>query len=56
MTTLRRLSLAAAICAISAGPLAAQRPGDGASSDPNIARIWRVGMDSSHVKQSKNTN
>jgi carboxypeptidase Q len=30
--------------------LAAQQS-PGASPDPNIARIWRLGMDSSHVKQ-----
>ncbi len=52
MTALRRssIALAAAILAAAslAAPLAAQA---GASSDPNIARIWRLGMDSSHVQQ-----
>ena len=51
MTILRRLSLAAAAATFAALPLAAQGAGAGASSDPNIARIWRLGMDSSHVKQ-----
>jgi hypothetical protein len=51
MTFLRRLSLAAAAATFAALPLAAQGAGAGASSDPNIARIWRLGMDSSHVKQ-----
>src|SRR5471030_2328355 len=51
MTLLRKVSLAATLAALASAPLAAQRAGDGASSDPNIARIWRLGMDSSHVKQ-----
>ncbi|MGH7653475.1 MAG: M20/M25/M40 family metallo-hydrolase [Gemmatimonadaceae bacterium] len=51
MTSFRRLAIAAAAAALAAAPLAAQRPRDGASSDPTIARIWRLGMDSSHVKQ-----
>ncbi len=44
MTFPRRLSVALVAASLAAAPLAAQ-------SDPNIARIWRLGMDSSHVKQ-----
>ena len=51
MTFSRRLSLAVAVASLVAAPLAAQSAQAGASSDPNIARIWRLGMDSSHVKQ-----
>jgi hypothetical protein len=51
MTVLRRLSLSFALASLAAVPLAAQGAQAGASSDPNIARIWRLGMDSSHVKQ-----
>ncbi len=51
MNSIRRLSLLGVAAILAAAPLAAQGPGAGASSDPNIARIWRLGMDSSHVKQ-----
>ncbi len=51
MTSFRRLIVAAATAALVAAPLSAQNAAAGASSDPNIARIWRLGMDSSHVKQ-----
>ena len=51
MSFFRRLPLAVAVVSLAAAPLAAQPAQAGASSDPNIARIWRLGMDSSHVKQ-----
>jgi hypothetical protein len=51
MISLRRIAVLGAAAIVAAAPLAAQRAGDGASSDPTIARIWRLGMDSSHVKQ-----
>ena len=42
--TFRRFSVAGAFALCAAGPLSAQ-------SDPTIERIWRLGMDSSHVQQ-----
>jgi len=44
MTLFRRLSVAGAFVLLSAAPVSAQ-------SDPNLQRIWRLGMDSSHVQQ-----
>lgn len=44
MTLLRRLFVAGAFALLSAAPVSAQ-------SDPNLQRIWRLGMDSSHVQQ-----
>ncbi len=54
MTVHRKIALVFAAAALAATPLSAlnaQGAQAGASSDPNIARIWRLGMDSSHVKQ-----
>jgi len=51
MKSFRRIALAGVAAIFAAAPMAAQRAGDGASADPNIARIWRLGMDSSHVRQ-----
>lgn len=51
MTFLRRLSFACAAATFAAAPLAAQSAQAGASPNPVIARIWRLGMDSSHVQQ-----
>jgi hypothetical protein len=42
--TFRRFSVAGAFALGAVAPLSAQ-------SDPNIERIWRLGMDSSHVQQ-----
>ncbi len=42
--TFRRFSVAGAFALCAVAPLAAQ-------SDPTIERIWRLGMDSSHVQQ-----
>ena len=44
MTLFRRLPVAGAFVLLSAVPVSAQ-------SDPNLQRIWRLGMDSSHVQQ-----
>lgn len=44
MTLFRRLPVAGAFVLLSAAPVSAQ-------SDPNLQRIWRLGMDSSHVQQ-----
>src|SRR5471032_1892909 len=44
MTLLRRLAVTGALSALGATTLSAQ-------SDPTIQRIWRLGMDSSHVQQ-----
>jgi carboxypeptidase Q len=55
MRSLRLLAAAATTAALATAlataPLAAQSAAAGASSDPTIARIWRLGMDSSHVQQ-----
>ena len=48
MTLLRRLSVAGAFVVLSAAPVSAQ-------SDPNLQRIWRLGMDSSHAQQLSQT-
>ena len=56
MTVLRTLALAAAAAAFAAGALPpnalpAQQPTTYPGTDPNIQRIFRLGMDSSHVQQ-----
>ena len=48
MTLLRRCSVAVALALASAVPAAAQ-------SDPTLQRLWRLGMDSSHVQQLSQT-
>ena len=48
MTLLRGLSVAGAFALLGAAPISAQ-------SDPNLQRIWRLGMDSSHVQQLSQT-
>ena len=44
MTLFRRLPVAGAFVLLSAAPVSAK-------SNPNLQRIWRLGMDSSHVQQ-----
>ncbi|MEO8624262.1 MAG: hypothetical protein ABI625_24490, partial [bacterium] len=48
MTLLRTLSVAGALTFVGTAPASAQ-------SDPNLQRIWRLGMDSSHVQQLSQT-
>jgi hypothetical protein len=48
MTLLRTLSVAGALTLVSTASASAQ-------SDPNLERIWRLGMDSSHVQQLSQT-
>ena len=48
MTLLRRCSVAGSLALASAVPAAAQ-------SDPTLQRLWRLGMDSSHVQQLSQT-
>ena len=48
MTLFPRLSVAGAIALLSAAPVSAQ-------SDPTLQRIWRLGMDSSHVQRLSQT-
>jgi hypothetical protein len=50
MKTLRALSMAATAALIAAGPLAAQHTTQFPTNDQNLARIWRLGMDSSQVQ------
>ena len=50
MTFLRRLSAAGAVALAAAAPLSAQTT-TFPTSDATIQRIWRLGMDSSHVQQ-----
>ena len=48
MTLLRRLSVAGALAVLAATPVFSQQM---PTSDPTLQRIWRLGMDSSHVQQ-----
>jgi hypothetical protein len=52
MTRFRILSAAGALAVVGVAPLFAQQT---AASDPTIQRIWRLGMDSSHVQQLSQT-
>ncbi len=52
MSLLRKLSIAGTLALTVAAPLAAQQS---AASDPNLQRIWRLGMDSSHVQRLAQT-
>ena len=47
MSLIRRLSAASALALVGAVPLSAQQS---PTNDPNLQRIWRLGMDSSHVQ------
>ena len=47
MSLIRRLSAASALALAGAVPLSAQQS---PTNDPNLQRIWRLGMDSSHVQ------
>ena len=49
--TIRPISLAALLTALSILPATAQRPGTFPTSDQTLQRIWRLGMDSSHVQR-----
>lgn len=51
MTLLRRLAVAGAASALAAGTLSAQQPTTYPTNDPNIQRIFRLGMDSSQVQK-----
>src|SRR6185369_16810725 len=54
MSSLRRLTALGAFALIGAAPLAAQTT-QFPTDDPNIQRIWRLGMDSSHVQKLAQT-
>ena len=54
MSPLRRLTAVGAFALIGAAPLAAQTT-QFPTDDPNIQRIWRLGMDSSHVQKLAQT-
>ena len=50
MPHIRRLTVAAALATFSAAPLSAQQLTQFPSNDPTLQRLWRLGMDSSHVQ------
>lgn len=54
MSHLRRLTALGAFALVGAAPLAAQTT-QFPTDDPNIQRIWRLGMDSSHVQKLAQT-
>ena len=51
MTLFHRFAVASAASALAAGALFAQQPTTYSTNDPNIQRIFRLGMDSSRVQQ-----
>jgi Predicted aminopeptidases len=55
MSLTRRLTTLGAIALAGAAPLAAQQVPHFPTDDQNIERIWRLGMDSSHVQQLAQT-
>ncbi|MEO7083442.1 MAG: M20/M25/M40 family metallo-hydrolase [Gemmatimonadaceae bacterium] len=55
MSFKRSLPVVAALALAGTAPLAAQHVTQFPTSDPNLQRIWRLGMDSSHVQQLSQT-